>query len=181
MPAHRRKLFLVGLVAASIALLAGIYAGSRRSSALPAISADAVARLFASRLDDSNGQPTSFAKWQGKTLVVNFWATWCPPCREEMPAFSRLHDRYAVRGIQFVGIALDSADSVRAFAKDLPVSYPLLIGGVEGGALARDLGNSSLSLPYTVLLSPAGEVRLVRTGFLPESELEPALLRSISR
>jgi peroxiredoxin len=92
-----------------------------------------------------------------------------------MPAFSRLQDRYAAHGVQFVGIALDSADSVQAFAERSPVSYPLLVGGPEGVVLAQALGNSSLSLPYTLVLSPQREPRLVRMGPVSEGELERIL------
>jgi len=114
-------------------------------------------------------------------VIVNFWATWCPPCREEMPAFSRLQERYAAQGVQFVGIALDSVENVRTYHALSPVSYPLLIGGPEGGALARDLGNKSLSLPYTVVINPQGEVRLMQMGALAESDLERILARTADR
>ena len=167
------------LAAVITALLAGLYFGAERVATRPTVSSvvttDAVAQLFASRQDDAQGQAQPFSRWQGKTLVVNFWATWCPPCRQEMPAFSRLQDRYAAHGVQFVGIALDSADSVQAFAERSPVSYPLLVGGPEGVVLAQALGNSSLSLPYTLVLSPQREPRLVRMGPVSEGELERIL------
>jgi len=108
------------MFAAVVALLAGVYVGSHRAGTTPRMApvakAQALANLYASRFEDVDGKPYSFSDWQGKTLVVNFWASWCPPCREEMPAFSRLQNRYAVRGVQFVGIALDATESVRAFA-----------------------------------------------------------------
>jgi thiol-disulfide isomerase/thioredoxin len=182
---RRSSLFLVGLVAATAALLAGIYAGSERSGASapasPAVTAEAVANLFASSLDDVAGKPQSFSRWQGRTLVVNFWATWCPPCREEMPAFARLQDRHAARGVQFVGIALDTADNVRAFAEAHPVNYPLLIGGPAGVDLARQFGNTRLLLPYTLLIAPNGDLRLVRAGPISESELGLAVHQSLAR
>jgi thiol-disulfide isomerase/thioredoxin len=182
---RRSSLFLVGLVAATAALLAGIYTGSKRSGtsapASPAVTAEAVANLFASSLEDVVGKPQPFSPWQGKTLVVNFWATWCPPCREEMPAFSRLQDRHAARGVQFVGIALDTADNVRAFAAAHPVNYPLLIGGAAGVDLARQFGNARLALPYTLLIAPDGDLRLVRLGPVSESELDLAVHQSLAR
>ncbi len=182
---RRSSLFRVGLVAAMAALLAGIYTGSQRSGssapALPAVTAEAMASLFATSLEDVSGQSQPFSGWQGRTLVVNFWASWCPPCREEMPAFSRLQDRYAARGVQFVGIALDTADNVRAFAEAHPVSYPLLIGGPAGVDLARQFGNARLVLPYTLLIAADGDLRLVRPGPISESELDLAVRRLLPR
>lgn len=182
---RRSSFFLVGLVAATAALLAGVYTGSQRSGtsapASPAVTAEAMASLFASSLEDVAGKSQPFSRWQGRTLVVNFWATWCPPCREEMPAFSRLQDRYAARGVQFVGIALDTADNVRAFAEAHPVNYPLLIGGAAGVDLARQFGNTRLVLPYTLLIAPDGDLRLVRPGPLSESELDLAVHQSLAR
>ena len=175
---------VVALAAATIALAAGIYAGIaaypvRRSEArLPSA---ALASLFALRLNDARGQTQAFDAWRGKTLVVNFWATWCPPCREEMPYFSRLSDRYAPHGVQFVGVALDSAENVSAFARQVPVSYPLLIAQAEGIELTRQLGNSHLALPYTLIIGASGETLLARLGRLPESELETVLQKTLAR
>jgi thiol-disulfide isomerase/thioredoxin len=182
----RRKRFLSGLVVALIALLAGVYLGSQRARSVSAPPADAdaaaVAGLFASSFDDLEGRQRSFSNWRGKTLVVNFWASWCPSCREEMPAFSRLQERYAAQDVQFVGIALDTADNVRAFAAASPVSYPLLLGGGAGVAeLARRFGNTGLGLPYTVLIGPGGELRLRHLGPLSEDELALAVQQTLAR
>jgi len=172
-------LFQIGMFAAVVALLAGVYVGSHRAGTspqtAPVAKAQALANLYASRLEDVDGKPYSFSAWKGKTLVVNFWATWCPPCREEMPAFSRLQNRYALRGVQFVGIALDTTESVRAFAGQYPVSYPLLVSGSAGVELARQLGNASLSLPYTLVVSPGGDVPLDHLGPLAEHDLDLVL------
>ncbi|OJW49329.1 MAG: hypothetical protein BGO63_08605 [Candidatus Accumulibacter sp. 66-26] len=175
----RLRTFLIGAVVAAAALAAGIYAGLRQEAQnqAPDITPEHVARLFATQLDDPTGKPQPFAQWQGKTLVVNFWATWCPPCREEMPAFSRMQSKYAANGVQFVGIALDNADSVRDYARQFPVSYPLLIGGPDGGELARQLGNARLALPYTLLLDPSGKPRFARLGALSEQELAQELTK----
>ena len=173
------RVFLIGLVAALIALLAGLYMGSQHTGTKPQtaqlLNPEALSNLYASRFEDVDGKAYSFSAWQGKTLVVNFWASWCPPCREEMPAFSRLQNRYAVRGVQFVGIALDATESVRAFAGQYPVSYPLLVSGTAGVELARQLGNASLSLPYTLVVSPGGDVPLVHLGPLAERDLDLVL------
>ena len=181
----KNKTFLIGFAVAMIALVAGIYTGQKTSGTpqqiAPTLAAGSIDRLFASKLNDPAGKPQAFAQWKGKTLVVNFWATWCPPCREEMPGFSRLQSKHAANGVQFVGIALDSADSVQAFSRQFPVTYPLLIGGDEGTDLARQLGNPRLAMPFTVLINPAGEARFARLGGVSETELESLLQQSAHR
>jgi thiol-disulfide isomerase/thioredoxin len=169
---RRSQWLLFALVTAIIAAVAATYLGARQSPPEASLPDGALARLFATRMTDSDGKTQAIAQWQGKTLVINFWASWCPPCREEIPAFSRLQTKYAASGVQFVGIALDTADNVRDFLKHQPVSYPQLIADAEGSELTRQLGNTRLALPYTVVLGPAGEVRLVRLGRVSEQELD---------
>lgn len=173
---RRRKFLVVALVAAMIALTAGVYIGfaARVPEASP-LPDGAVARLFATRFQDADGKMQAIEQWRGKTLVINFWASWCSPCREEMPAFSRLHQKHAANGVQFVGIALDTANNVVEFSKQSPVSYPLLIADAEGTELARQMGNARLALPYTVVLGPAGELKLARLGRVSEPELDGLL------
>lgn len=175
----KAKIFLIGFAAAAIALVAGIYTGLQQSNPSPqtppSLSTKSIDTLFTSTLHDANGKPQRLSQWQGKTLVVNFWATWCPPCREEMPAFSRLQVKHAANGVQFVGIALDTADNVREFATKSEVTYPLLIGDVVGADLARALGNFRLALPYTLIITPSGEARFARLGPLSERELDALL------
>ena len=175
------KRLVVGLVAAIIALAAGVYIGletRQERPPEPSISADAITRLFASQLKDSEGKPQALAQWQGKTLVINFWATWCPPCREEMPSFSRLQTKYAANGVQFVGIALDTSDNVATYSKQFPVSYPLLIADNEGLELTKLLGNAQMALPYTVVVGVDGNVRLARLGRVSEQELDLILQKT---
>lgn len=180
----RHKALLIGLAAAMIALVAGVYLAAVLTPTVTPVEASlsdgAIARLFATRLDDSDGKPQAIAQWRGKALVINFWAAWCPPCREEMPSFSRLQTKYAQNGVQFVGIALDTADNVSKFSQQLTVNYPLLIADSQGSELTRQLGNTSLALPYTVVLGPTGDVRLVRLGRVAEQELD-TLLTNMSR
>lgn len=181
----KSKAILLGTTLALVALVAGIYTGRYRATTAPqavaALEAESITRFFSGTLDDTNGKPQAFSQWQGKTLVVNFWATWCPPCREEMPAFSRLQSKYAANGIQFVGIALDSQESTRDFAKQFPVSYPLLIGGSEGANLSRLLGNPRLAMPYTIVITSAGAADFRQFGAVSEQELDAALRRATAR
>lgn len=180
---RRSKTFLLGAIIAALSLFAGIYAGQRAanppSQPKEALAVAGIEKFFAITMLDSDGKPQAFAQWRGKTLVINFWAAWCPPCREEMPAFSRLQAKYAANGVQFVGIALDSTDAVSAFAAQHPVTYPLLIGGAEGTDLSRQLGNKRLALPYTLIFNPSGESRFARLGGISEQELDAFLSESI--
>jgi len=163
-------------LAALLALIA-LVASAACGAAAPAtpVADGAVARLLATRLPDTNGKEQRIGQWQGKTLVINFWASWCPPCRDEMPAMSRLQTKHAANGVQFVGIALDTVDNVVNFAKQRPVSYPLLMADPEGLELTRQFGNSRLALPYTVVITPRGEVTMTRLGPVSVRELEALL------
>lgn len=166
------------LVLAAAAALSGVFLAQRlggNAASREIVSAQAVAGLFALSFDDSRGRPQALAQWKGKVLVVNFWATWCPPCREEMPAFSRISEKYASKGVQFVGISTDPADAVAAFAAERRIAYPLLSAGPGALALSAGLGNRLYGLPHTVVLGRNGEPLLVRTGRLAESELEDVL------
>jgi thiol-disulfide isomerase/thioredoxin len=103
-------------------------------------------------------------EWAGKVLVVNFWATWCPPCLREIPAFVALQARHGEAGLQFVGIALDQAEPVAAFAADKGVNYPVLVGDENVARFMQALGNEIGGLPYTVVFDRTGEVVLTHQG-----------------
>jgi len=133
--------------------------------------AQAVLRL---RLNDLDGRQQPLAQWQGKVLVINFWASWCAPCVEEMPVFSRLHERHVAQGVQFVGIGVDDVDKLRSFVSTRPVSYPVLVAGSETTALP---GVNLRGLPYTLVLDRNGQVDSFRLGRLDEATLDPILRR----
>lgn len=134
-----------------------------------------VAHLLGTTFLDLDGQPQSVKKWSGKVMVVNFWATWCPPCREEMPGFSRLQQKLAANGVQFVGIGIDEPVKIQEFQKEFPVSYPLLVAGLETMDLTRELGNATEGLPYTLIIDRQGQLRLARAGRMDEADIEREL------
>ena len=148
-------------------------------SAQGTVSRQAISRLFDSHFADYQGRQQSLAQWQGKILVVNFWATWCPPCREEMPYFSRLNEKYAPDGVQFVGISADPAHLVETFARQESISYPLLTAGDRSLELSKELGNTLQGLPYTLVLGRKREPLLSHTGRLTETELEALLKQNL--
>jgi thiol-disulfide isomerase/thioredoxin len=137
--------------------------------------------IFDVKLNDLQGQAQSLGQWRGKVLVVNYWATWCHPCREEMPGFSRLQDKFRDKGVQFVGISIDDAAKIVEFQKETPVTYPLLIGDFGTMKNSADLGNTRQALPFTAVFDRQGKLAMTKLGRLSEKELEPELAELASR
>ena len=135
------------------------------------------AALLAAQFRSLDGRMRSLGQYQGKTIVLNFWATWCAPCREEMPGFERLQKRWGAQGVQFIGIAADEVHRVGGFAKDLKITYPLWTGEDGVTEMSRRLGNSKGVLPHTVIIDPSGKVLGAKVGAYPEAELEKLLQR----
>jgi thiol-disulfide isomerase/thioredoxin len=152
-----RRGWLVGGGLAMAAAGLGAWVGWRRLA--PADAADeAVALLLAQSLPDAAGQPLALDRFGGRPLVVNFWATWCAPCVEEMPELSALHAELSPKGLGMVGIGIDSATKIADFAARSPVSYPLVVAGMGGSELARRFGNQAGALPFTVLVDRRGQI-----------------------
>jgi thiol-disulfide isomerase/thioredoxin len=135
----------------------------------------AVDAIFALNLPDLDGRPQPLAQWRGKVLVVNYWASWCKPCVDEMPALSRMHSHYAAWGVQFVGIGLDDTEKLAAFVRTTPVSYPVLVASPA----ATTPGLQVKGLPYTVVIGRDGRIEMTRLGRIDEESLEPILRRLI--
>ena len=165
-------------VAIVIALVAGFWFAQRHYSPKPPAGA-AVDALWSMQFADAQGQRQALSQWRGQVLVLNFWATWCAPCREEMPDFDALRRQYHDRGVEFVGIAIDNERNVTQFLQQMPVSYPILIGEGAALAVARQLGNTAGALPFTLVIDGGGEIALSHLGRLPYAELEAALRRQL--
>ena len=129
------------------------------------------AALYAASFEDEQGMRQSLGRYQGRLLVLNFWATWCGPCRHEIPAFTRVQQRWAAKGVQFVGLSAETRDQVARFAREVPVNYPLWTGEAASD-LGRRLGNRLGVLPFTVLVSPTGEILDRKVGAYSEAEVE---------
>jgi len=142
-------------------------------------SADGVVRqLPAFSFPDLDGVPHHSDEWKGKVLVVNFWATWCPPCRQEIPHFIEAQKRYGDKGLQFVGISIERPDVVWAFAQKQRFNYPLLIGDDETATrLALTIGNRNDVLPFTAIFDRDGNTAYVRAGIMTAQQLETELAR----
>jgi thiol-disulfide isomerase/thioredoxin len=109
-------------------------------------------------------------------LVVNFWATWCPPCRREIPTFIELQQEYSARGLQFVGLAMDEAGRVRDFATTLGINYPLLVGEQAVVDAARAYGNEAGLLPYSAVVDREGKIVFTWAGELTREQAEEVIL-----
>ena len=130
-------------------------------------------RVLAAALPDLAGEPRTIGDWKGEVLVVNFWATWCPPCREEIPHFVRMQRELGPRGLQFVGIAVDEKEKVRRFVGEHAVNYPILIGQLDAVELSKMAGNDRGGLPYTLVFDRTGRVVSQHSGRLDEQKLRP--------
>ena len=126
-------------------------------------------------LKDLDGQTHSLTDGGGKALVINFWATWCAPCRREIPLLNRISREYAGKGFEVVGIAVDFADDVRAFTRDFPLQYRLLIGEEDGLAAARAFGVATMAFPFTAFSDVRGRIITVHLGELHPAQAEAIL------
>lgn len=131
-----------------------------------------VERVYATRLPDLKGAGQGLDQWRGRVVVINFWATWCAPCREEIPGFVSLQERYGHLGLQFVGVALDQPDKVAEFVREFRINYPVLIGGIDLMDLLRQAGNRAGVLPYTLVIDRKGNLVGQERGGLREPKLE---------
>ena len=176
MTTERWKIGLAVVAASVIALATGLYFGrdSGEASTRDMRGKDATPLLGIS-LPDTQGHEQAFAQWKGKVIVVNFWATWCVPCREEMPQFVKAQRELGGRGVQFVGIAIDQPDKIDAFAKELNLNYPALVGGYGAIELSKTMGNRLGALPFTVIVDRAGRVAHMQLGPLKDADMHSIL------
>ena len=171
MRTRTRLLIALGALATAAVIAASL---PRPPAGKPAV-ADATAALYATSLTDLSGQPHPLAQWRGQVLVVNFWATWCPPCLEEMPELSALQEKYRGQGLTILGISTDDVAKMQEYAHTTPVSYPLLSGDIQAMELAEQLGNDQSVLPYTVVLRRDGSLVAGHFGRLNVAALERSL------
>jgi len=143
----------------------GLYFGNSRAQAETPQSA-AAHDFFATSLPDIKNQDQPLAQYKGKILLVNFWATWCHPCVQEMPELSNLQSKGKLKNFQIVGIGIDSAANIQEFATKYKISYPLYIGGAGGSELLRKMGDAAGGLPFSLLIGPDGQVKKTYLGSL---------------
>jgi len=128
--------------------------------------------LLETPLETLDGGRKALGTWKGKVLVVNFWATWCGPCRKEIPEFIRMQQRLGGQGLQFVGIAIDEKDKVAAYVREIGINYPVLVGELDAVEMSRSLGNDLGGLPFTIVVDRTGKVVHTVLGATTEARLE---------
>ncbi len=177
----KRTSFIVVFAVALFVI--GVYAGNFVTQKLddePISAAELESPIATQRpefsLPDLNGKAHNISEWQGKILLVNFWATWCPPCRKEIPSFNTLQKKYS-KDVQFVGIAIDDTIAVKRFIEMIPIDYPVLIGDKDAIKIAQDYGNVTGVLPYTVLIDRKGTIISASEGGVGEADIEAAIKR----
>ena len=166
----RRAVWTALALTAALALGAGAVWSWRRTP--PSKAPDEVASwLFELKFPDADGVEQPLKTWEGKLLVVNFWATWCTPCIDEMPELQQFADEFAARNVAVIGVGVDELDKIRDFRHQHGLRIPLLAAGFDGMELARRLGNPEPVLPYTALISPHGQIVEEHSGRIQPPEL----------
>jgi thiol-disulfide isomerase/thioredoxin len=139
------------------------------------------AQFFDAKFDNAQGKPVDLSGLRGKTVVLNFWATWCPPCVAEMPMFDEVQAAYHGQGVVFVGIATDNAAKVRQFLQTTPVDYHILIGGEAGNEIAKSLGNRYQAVPFTVIINSKQEITKRHVGLYTRDQLVSDLKKALTQ
>ena len=158
---------------ALLGLVAALWAGQTYRNVSPAVAPNTSddSHLADFILPDLNDQPRSIMEWSDRPLIINFWATWCAPCRREMPLLQDLHAEHGNSSLHIVGVAIDNKQDVQRFVTQIRVTYPILYGEDQGARAADSFGDSFVGLPFSAFIAPGGEVLALRAGELQAEEL----------
>jgi len=158
---------LLTILVGAIALSGGIL--SQQLSSLTIAQPTATPIDFS--LPDLSGKQRNIKEWQDKILIINFWATWCPPCLKEIPEFIKLQNEFAGKGLQFIGIAIDEQSAVEEYLQTININYPQLIAGDTGIALSHQLGNIVNAVPFSLIINKQGQIIHRQPGELSRDKI----------
>ncbi|MEK6595920.1 MAG: TlpA disulfide reductase family protein [Pseudomonadota bacterium] len=172
---------LIYLALAALAITTGFMLRTQLMGGSPSVlsseaSQQGAKAIFAANLPDLQGENQTVSQWLGNVIVVNFWATWCTPCREEIPEFIETQEKFRDQGLVFVGIAIDQADKVKMFSQEFGINYPVLVGSLNTWSLLEAAGNHQSALPYTVVINRSGEIVETYLGRVNQKKLEKAVI-----
>jgi thiol-disulfide isomerase/thioredoxin len=167
--ANRRTAMYAGV--AALAAIAGAGVAWKRQS-LDDMAPETMAAFWAAEFDAPSGESLPMTAFQGKPLVINFWATWCTPCIEEMPLIDAFFRENESKGWQVLGLAIDQPSRVRQFLSQFPVNYKIGLAGLNGTELAKKLGNDVGGLPFTIVLNAKGELIQGKLGKLTANDIQ---------
>ena len=169
----RRNLLFIS--AAAAAGLAGVGAAWFKHEPQKLTSGQTTAvqdALWAMSFDTPDGQPQPMSSFRGKPLLLNFWATWCPPCVEELPLLDAFYQQQKAKGWQVLGLAVDQPSAVRKWLQAKPLSFPVGLAGFNGTELGKTLGNAQSVLPFSVIFDAKGGLLAQKAGKLEQSDLD---------
>lgn len=162
------KTTVVTMVFAALALAAGVIVQQSKSGLAKRSEMSAVLDFS---FPDASDKMQAINQWRGKILVINFWATWCPPCLKEIPEFVKMQAEYQDQGLQFVGVAVDDKQAVVDYLQRIAVNYPILVAGEGGVGLSQQLGNIIGAVPFTVVVDQKGQIIFRQPGELSTDKL----------
>ena len=123
-------------------------------------------------LPDLDGKLRNISEWDGNVILLNFWATWCPPCRDEIPVLIDLQKKYSAQGFQVIGVAIDQAELVESYSDSMGVNYPIMVGEDKGTDISANYGNRLGMLPYTVIIGRNSMIMFIKKGEVTKDEIE---------
>jgi len=172
-----RRAWMVGGLSVAAGLAGALVAWQKFEP--HAVMDEAVLNFWMQSFERPEGGTLLMQEFQGKPLLINFWATWCPPCIEELPLIDAFYNRNKSKSLQVIGLAVDQPSMVRRYLTQKPLSFPVGLAGFNGTELGRTLGNAQSVLPYSVIFDANGRLLAQKAGKLEQSDLDAWLKKVI--
>lgn len=166
-----KNIFIILIAFSMLISLWLIFKMNNNDSRLPSDVTQSSLKQIDFTLPDLHGKQQSFSQWNGKVILLNFWATWCPPCRREMPDFIEVYNQYKDKNFVVVGVGVDNEQLIADFVKHLDVNYPILVGGRSAMQVSHQYGNHQGALPYSIIIDKQGFIRYRAGGLISKNQL----------